>query len=156
MRNSANGNIYEATLDEAWTLFEDHLDGCRSGLICVAASETLDARTRNALESAAAARGYGRGTCTFANLAADGALLDEKALFLLMEALDPLCVIAADEAAARALADAYRCAVPLDAPCRLFGRDAVAFRSFARMLDDDRSKQRAWAILKKLPPRDGR
>ena len=39
----------------------------------------------------------------------------------------------------------------LDGACRLFGRDAVAFKSFEHMLDDAQSKQAAWALLKKLP-----
>ena len=60
-------------------------------------------------------------------------------------------VVAADAEAARALGAAYRQEVPLDGACRLFGRDAVAFKSFEHMLDDAQSKQAAWALLKKLP-----
>ena len=58
--------------------------------------------------------------------------------------------------AARALGAAYRQEVPLDGACRLFGRDAVAFKSFEHMLDDAQSKQAAWALLKKLPRFGGR
>ena len=65
--------------------------------------------------------------------------------------MDPLIVVAADAEAARALGAAYRQEVPLDGACRLFGRDAVAFKSFEHMLDDAQSKQAAWALLKKLP-----
>ena len=83
--------------------------------------------------------------------AAGDAALDGQALFLLLEGLDPLIVVAAGAEAARALGAAYRQEVPLDGACRLFGRDAVAFKSFEHMLDDAQSKQAAWALLKKLP-----
>ena len=72
-------------------------------------------------------------------------------LFAVIEGLDPLCVVAGDATGAQALANAYQQSVPLDAHCRLFGRDAVAFRSFESLLGSAESKQRAWALLKKLP-----
>ena len=74
-------------------------------------------------------------------------------LLLKFSVLSTNCVIvvAADAEAARALGAAYRPEVPLDGACRLFGRDAVAFKSFEHMLDDAQSKQAAWALLKKLP-----
>ena len=83
--------------------------------------------------------------------AAGDAALDGQALFLLLEGVDPLVVVAADAEAARALGAAYRQDVPLDGACRLFGRDAVAFKSFESMLGDVQSKQAAWALLKRLP-----
>ena len=73
------------------------------------------------------------------------------ALFLLVEGLDPLCLIATDSTAAAALGRAYRCEVPLGKPGRAFGRSVVAFRDFDAMLDDGQDKQIAWALLKKLP-----
>ena len=113
--------------------------------------------------SAECAREIGRrgcACCTYVVLRADGAAgdaaLDGQALFLLLEGLDPLIVVAADAEAARALGAAYRQEVPLDGACRLFGRDAVAFKSFEHMLDDAQSKQAAWALLKKLPRFGGR
>ena len=72
-------------------------------------------------------------------------------LFLLVEGLDPLCLIATDSTAAAALGRAYRCEVPLGKPGRAFGRSVVAFRDFDAMLDDGQDKQIAWALLKKLP-----
>ena len=77
--------------------------------------------------------------------------LDDQALFLLVEGLDPLCLIATDSTAAAALGRAYRCEVPLGKPGRAFGRSVVAFRDFDAMLDDGQDKQIAWALLKKLP-----
>lgn len=151
---SVNGNMYETALDETWGLFGAHLDGARSALVCVLSEHSLDEESRKALNGSAAALGYGRDACTFATLRArdaDGAELDRQALFLLTEGLDPLCLVAADGQAARALEQAYRCDVPLGRPSRVFGRTCVAFRSFAAMLDDGQDKQVAWALLKKLP-----
>ena len=147
--------MYEVTLEETWDLFAPYLDGARTGIVCVASAARLGDAARSALEKSAAALGYGCACCTYVVLRADGAAgdaaLDGQALFLLLEGWDPLIVVAADAEAARALGAAYRQEVPLDGACRLFGRDAVAFKSFEHMLDDAQSKQAAWALLKKLP-----
>ena len=59
-----------------------------------------------------------------------------------------------DTAAAQALAAAYgQPAVPGEHG-RLFGRDIVAFHRFEDLLDDATHKQKAWALLKKLPRLD--
>lgn len=151
--------MYEATLAETAELFGAYLDGAHSGIVAVVSARPLESRARTALENSAATLGYGRACCTYVTLretsAAEGAPsdipLDGQALFLLMEGLDPLVVVAADAEASHALGEAYHQVVPLDAPCRLFGRDAVAFASFESQLDDPQSKQAAWALLKKLP-----
>ena len=127
--------MYEVALDEAWELFDEHLDGARLALVCVASGSALSERSRAALNSAMASLGYGSGACTFAAV----------------EGLDPLCLIATDSTAAAALGRAYRCEVPLGKPGRAFGRSVVAFRDFDAMLDDGQDKQIAWALLKKLP-----
>ena len=152
VKKSANGNMYEVALDEAWELFGAHLGGARSALVCALSARPLDERSRGALNNSAAALGYGHDACAFAVLdAGDGDVLDEQALFLMIEGLDPLCLVAADAASARLLGRAYRCDVSLGKQSRVFGRTCVAFRSFAAMLDDGQEKQVAWALLKKLP-----
>lgn len=169
--------MYEVALEEVWELFSPYLDGARAGVVCVASATRLGDAARSALENSAAALGYGRACCTYVALRSESAAgkapgteesgtdkertadhevageaeLDGQALFLLLEGLDPLVVVAADAEAARALGAAYRQEVPLDGACRLFGRDAVSFKSFEHMLDDAQSKQAAWALLKKLP-----
>lgn len=137
--------MYEVALDETWELFAEQLDGARSGLVLALSQRSLDERSRSALDGSSAALGYG--ACTFA--AVEG--LDGQALFLLVEGLDPLCLIAADREAVRALEGAFRCEVSLGKPSRVFGRTCVAFESFPAMLDDGQDKQVAWALLKKLP-----
>ena len=58
--------MYEVALDEAWELFDEHLDGARSALVCVASGNGSSERSRAALNSAMASLGYGSGACTFA------------------------------------------------------------------------------------------
>ena len=149
---SVNGNMYEVTLNETWDLFGAHLDGAHAALVCVLSAKPLEERGCTALRSSADALGYGRDACTFiALVAGDGILLDEQALFLLMEGLDPVCLVAADNDAAEALGRAYRCSVETGKANHVFGRTCIAFRDFDAMLDDGQDKQIAWALLKKLP-----
>ena len=56
-----------------------------------------------------------------------------------------------DAAAAARLAHAYRQNVPVDEACRIFCRNAVAFRDLESMLETPEGRQRAWALFKKLP-----
>ncbi len=123
--------MYEVALDEAWELFGEYLDGARSALVCVASGSGSSERSRAALSSAAArsdtdaahARSPARKNWT------------TQALFLLVEGLDPLCLIVADDRGRRA-----RPRVPLRGslgkPGRAFGRSVVAFRRSTSMLDD--------------------
>lgn len=77
--------------------------------------------------------------------------LDGSALRMLVEGLDPLCVIIADRASAAAFSQAYGKHCSLDAAGRALGRSVVAFTSFAGLLETPADKQRAWALLKALP-----
>lgn len=79
------------------------------------------------------------------------AALDAQALFLLVEGIDPRCIVAADRYGADALARAYHCPVTCGEANRVLGRTVVAFREFSALLADANAKQRAWALLKKLP-----
>ena len=62
-----------------------------------------------------------------------------------------LCLVATDAEASALLAQAYRHDVEPDAACRLMGRSVVAFRDLAALMNTPEDKQRAWALLKKLP-----
>ena len=144
--------MYEVAAQEVCELFAAHLDGAPLPLVCIVSGAPLPEAARAALASSARALGYGD-ACTFAAVSGPDGNLDANSLFLLIEGLDPLCLIAADGEAADLLAQAYRAPVPQDQACRLMGRPVVAFRSFEAMLGDDRDKQVAWALLKKLPRR---
>ena len=156
MKNSTNGNIYETTLRETWDLFAAHLGGARASTVCVVSFHELSPSERNALESSAAMLGYGRNGCTYLTLSpetadAQAAPLDASALFLLIEGLDPLVLIATHQSAVEALGEAYRQRIAPNTVKRLFGREVVAFASFESMLETKEDKQTAWSLLKMLP-----
>ncbi len=97
---------------------------------------------------ALAAPGGGEGAAP--NDPADAAL-GARDLLSVVEGLDPLAIVAADAEAAALLGRAYRCEIALDAATRVMGRTVVAFRRFEGMLDAPSEKQKAWALLKKMP-----
>ncbi len=126
----------------------------------VLSHDALDDVARNALSRSLQAFGYGAEACTFATLYphdkdAEGGdiALDAQALFLLIEGLDPVCVICADSNTAESVAGAYRTTCELDAATRVFGRPAVTFRDLSSMLATEDGKQHAWKLLKSLPKR---
>lgn len=142
---------------EAWERYADRLAGLLSGPVCVVSNEVLPEKATEALEASANALEYGRGSITYVTLqarsaTADGpqAPLSGKQLFGIIEAVDPLVLIATDSQAMAALSHAYRAEFSPNAPARLFGRTAVGFVDFARMLNEPADKQKAWAHLKRL------
>ena len=141
-------------------VFDDYLDGPETCVVMTLSARPLDAASRNAVEKSLASFGYGEGACTYATVFPKGAssgdegvALDAQAMFLLVEALDPVCLICADAETAAVLDSAYRTSFDVDAPARVFGRSAIVFRDFASLLQTDEGKQRAWRLLKSLPKR---
>lgn len=147
--------MYEVPARETAELFRSHLDGSDLPLLCILSGAPLPDRARSALASSARTLGYPDDAVAFITLVGPDGKLDASSVLLAMEGLDPACAIAADADAARTLAQAYRYAVPEGECSRVMGRSVVAFASFDALLDDDRSKQRAWALLKKLPKLGG-
>ncbi len=80
----------------------------------------------------------------------DVARLAPADAFAALEGLDSQAVIVADDVAASLLGQAYRAEVAVDAFGHLFGRPCVAFASFQADLALERTKQRDWALLKRL------
>lgn len=134
-------------MDETWELFGQYMSGTRAGLCCVISSEPLSEAAAKALDSSLAALGYGHDTCTYV-VPSD---LDQQALFVLIEGLDPICIVAADGKSAALLGQAYHLAVPSGKATRLLGRTAISFLDFGSLLQTPQDKQIAWALLKKLP-----
>lgn len=143
--------MYEVAAEQAWELFGDFLDGSPEATFCAVAAGPLGAQARCALESTAEALGYGKDAFVLVRLHAGDAALDPQALFLLLEGIDPLCLVTADRESSEAFARAYRCTLGFDGQQRVFGRPCVAFESFESMLGSEADKQKAWALLKKLP-----
>ena len=143
-------------------LFTDYLDDASDGRACITltlSSRGIDETARNAIEKSFAALGYGDDVCTYATLSpregerATGEHLDAQAVFLLVEGLDPLCVIAADEEATRMLGEAYRTTYELNSAIRVFGRPSVAFQDLSMLLETPEGKQKAWHLIKSIPKR---
>ena len=150
MKEFTKSNIYGANGQAVRDLYSDYLSKGASTLACVVSARPLNEAARNAAKSSMEALGYG-GDPTFVVLTVDDVTLSKQDLFSLMEGLDPLAVVATDAPAAAALSQAYRTDVEPDGSCRLFGRDAVAFRDLEGMLGTPEDKQRAWALFKKIP-----
>ena len=93
--------MYEVTLSETRKRFAPYVTGAYEATAIVVCSHPLSETAMAALCSSTAARGYGRNACTFITLgekpSEERPSLDEKALFLLIEGLDPLVIIAADK-----------------------------------------------------------
>ena len=134
-------------MDETWELFGQYMSGAHAGLCCVISSESLSEAAEKALNSSLAALGYGHDACTYV-VPGD---LDQQALFVLIEGLDPICIVAADGKSAALLEQAYHLAVPSGKATRLLGRTAISFLDFGSLLQTPQDKQIAWALLKKLP-----
>lgn len=150
MKESTKGNIYNASERTVRELYADYVSGPASTLVCALSNHPLGAAAREAVEKSMAALGYGSAV-TFATLSVDDIALSVQDLFVLVEGIDPIAVIATDEMSAHALSKAHRGEIRPDAAGRLFGRDVVAFRNLEGMLDTPDKKQRAWQLFKKLP-----
>ncbi len=148
------GNMYETALAETWALFGDYACGSETALTCAVSTSPLTIEAQRALNSSFATFGYGRDATTFVVIRGTSGQeqpLDPQALFTLIEGFDPLLLVATDADATRLLAEAYRCALPLDDASRAFGRTVVAFRNFEALMESAQTKQVAWALLKRLP-----
>lgn len=150
MNNSANSNIYEVTAAEVLAVYGALVEGSPQSLAIVVSGWALGPKARTALTSSCKSLGLGDEPAWLTLKLEDGTGAGSQDLRTIVEGLDPLAVIAADQTAAALLADAYCTEVPLDSSLRLFGRNAVAFSSFEAMLADGDSKQKAWALLKEL------
>ena len=175
MKKLPRSNIYEAGAASIAELFGGYIENAPENGMCVILSISMQPpgpETRNAIEKSFAALGYGRDACTYATLvpceasscdqvdraeqagdAGEAVALDPQALFLLVEGLDPLCVVAADTASARTLGQAYRTEFPVDSAIRVFGRSSVAFRDLPALLETESGKQKAWHLFKSIPRR---
>ena len=153
----ASHSAFEISAAEIGELFVDYLDGDANRPYLAISQQVLDGEARQAIEKSLAAFGYPPDSCTYAttlpkdsNAEGSDIKLDAQSVFLLVEGLDPLKIICTDIDAARLLASAYRCEIETDTPTRVFGRSAVVFNDFSKMLETTEGKQKAWSLLKSL------
>ena len=156
MKNMPRSNMYSASAADVWDLFCDYVEGNPSAIVLAVNSESLGDLSRNALAKSFESFGYGRNACAFASLVPrsdEEPALDAQALFMLIEGLDPVFLVCADDAAAIVVEAAYRTSLKRDAAARVFGRPAVVFRSLDQLMESPEGKQKAWAVLKSFPRR---
>lgn len=151
MNISVRSNIFEVTAASTLEAYSTHVEGPVACTAVVLSERPLSAAARDALTKSLASLGYGDKGVTFAVLDAEGMRIGAADAFSIIEGLDPLCLVIVDEASAQLLSQAYRCPLKLDAYMRLLGRPCAVFASFEGMLADAAEKQRAWAVLKRIP-----
>lgn len=159
----SRSNIYEAGAVGIAELYADYLERYAGSDQCIAlsiSSHPLDAAAHDAVSKSLAALGYGNEACTYATTVPQDStveggeiVLDPQALFMLVEGIDPLLVIVADDQTTRLLGEAYRCSFAPDSAVRVFGRPGIAFSNLETMLGTNEGKQRAWHLFKTLPKR---
>ena len=160
MKIMAASNIYEAGAVELFDLFGDYIEGSAERIALLVSTRCVgDAATR-AIDKSLAAFGYGTDACSYVTLfprddQVEGAdiSLDPHALFLLIEGIDPLFLICADEGAVALASEAYRTPFEADTAVRAFGRPAIMFRDLEALMESEAGKQKAWKLLKSLPRR---
>lgn len=148
MKNSANSNMFEVAAEGVLAVYGAVLEATGAETVLAVSSASLADAARKALVASMEALGYGRDGL---GLVTTGGALGSADLLTIVEGLDPLCLVATDADAAALLAQAYRHDVAPDDACRLMGRTVVAFHDLASLMDSPDDKQRAWALLKKLP-----
>lgn len=146
--NSNNGSMYGVAAEGVLAVYGSLLEGTGNETVLAVSSNALGESARKALAASTEALGYGRDCLA---LVATEGVLGSNDLLTIVEGLDPLCLVATDAKASALLAQAYRHDVEPDAACRLMGRSVVAFRDLAALMNTPEDKQRAWALLKKLP-----
>jgi len=158
---NSESNMYGVQAAEIRELFSDYVRGDADNLVLALSTEPLDDTARNAIEKSLESFGYGTRACTYVSLsgferdtdADDAAVLDPQALFLLIEGLDPLCMVVCDSYAISVVHKAYRTALSPNAKTRVFGRTVAAFNDLESLLGSSTGKQKAWSVLKTLPRR---
>lgn len=146
---------YETPRQLALEEFGSCLQGNAVASFMVISTDNLSDVAAAALRSSADRLGYAPEEGTFITLAGTEADPDANpdALFNLIEALDPLFVVATDEAAVRTLSKSYNKPLHLEAPEDLLGRSTRCFSNMESLLETDKGKAQLWHSLKTLPQR---
>lgn len=139
--------LYGRDRDAIWEQHNSRLSGNRNSLICVISSEALSQAATTALDKSFSAIGYGEEPCTYLTLDTS---VDDKALFSIVEGIDPIIVVIADGASIEACQKAWRQPIPVHTQTKVFGRRARAFANLDSWVADDKNKQRVWGLLKTL------
>lgn len=147
--------MYEVNAIDVLEAYGEFIEATPQAVILVLSAKPLAPRAVEALQASFASFGYGEEACAWVTLentdpAFQGVVLGVPETMHVVEGLDPLIMVAADEQSVEALSHAYHAEIPLDAASRLLGRPIAAFRDFTNMLASEKTKQEAWSSLKRL------
>lgn len=148
----AEKSLYNAAAQEVFELFGDYIQGAFDLPFLVIAARELDPSAANAIEKSLGALGYGAPAYSLVLLNPEGAAcaLDDQALTLLIEGIDPLRIICTDAETAVVLEKAYREQLRLDATARFWGRSGVVFENLAQLIGTEQGKRKTWELFKTL------
>lgn len=147
-------SLYDAPRKAVWETYAPYVEGAYDALLCVCFSNPLTDIARNALEKSAQALGYQDDQVAFISLIsrneadAGSHNLQGMDLKMIIEAADPLCIVATDNEAARALAQAYHALLHFEIKDYLLGRPCCCFQDFNQAVSNTSSKQKTWRLLK--------
>lgn len=146
---------YSQNLSALLSGYRPHITGTDDALLCVVSYSTLSDVASTALRNSAERLGYGSTTAylTVEPTDASNQMLDGPHLLELIEAIDPLGVVATDGLVCQLLSQGYHRPLKLDEVGSLLGRPCCCFTSFDAMMQSNQTKQTAWQLLKVLSAR---
>ncbi|MEC4184197.1 hypothetical protein VJ918_05170 [Adlercreutzia sp. R21] len=145
-----SSNMFEVTGESVLTLYGANVTGAPTSALLVISQTALSETALSALEKSAASLEFGAAPLAVLTVEGSEGSVGAEDVRTIVEGLDPVTLVVADAFAAELLSAAYRVPVTLDAPNRLLGRTAVIFEDFEALMETTETKQRAWALLKKL------
>lgn len=175
MNTTMPSNVFETPRLAVWNAHSNHLNGSTNGAFIVVSSNELNEQAKQALINSARTLGYGMKGVTFFTLSPISSIkhpetpydsinqpdterfekianhLSNREIFRVIESLDPLCIVIADHKAIETTARAFSARLEIEVPTTLLGHNCCCFEDFERMLTQEKTKQRAWALLKTLP-----
>lgn len=146
---------YSQNLGTQLSSFRSHITGADDALLCVVSYSPLSDIASTALHNSAERLGYAAATAYLTVEPADGSsqMLDGPHLLELIEAIDPLGVVATDGLVCQLLSQGYHRPLKLDEVGSLLGRPCCCYASFDAMMQSNQTKQTAWQLLKVLSAR---
>ena len=152
--SNTNPNSYAINAAETIEAYATFLQATPDDVIVALSFSPLTEAARFALERSATALGFGEGRIAYGTIVgATGSTLEPNDLWLIIEGIDPLGVVIADEGARGLFEVAYRCTLSDEESTTVAGRHVVSFADTEALLANPEGKQRLWHGLKALPYR---
>ena len=152
MNSTIKSNIFEESLQPIRRKYATHLQGGLSPFVVVCSSRPLSEKAAAAIKASFESFGYKEDWAAYVSVASEeGNILSSEDLFTIVEALDPKCVLVTDVSAAKVLSLGYKASIKVNDVCDVLGLEVFVLEDFGKALESSADKQKAWAILKKMP-----